>query len=221
MPRPRLEAHPSLRGTRQLVGIRTERRASEALRLEAARARPPCRQRGARVQPGCFYFGLRGGCSSEAHHDSRASTVPIPHWPYCPIVCRLSPRACVDFLSRLSRIQQHHLFVRSCFCWPAVPSFSGGRDVCDLLWTCSANAEHRKARKRRVDELINMAIAAGAPPVELRKLGEGARRFSRPDAERFYAIQRRFLPGGVPYTFEELVDFLRGGKNGTSILPHD
>lgn len=78
-----------------------------------------------------------------------------------------------------------------------------------------------KARKRRVDELVNIAIASGASPEKLQTLREAARRFSRPDAERFYAIQRRFLPGGVPYTFESLVDFLRAGKNGQSILPHD
>jgi hypothetical protein len=78
-----------------------------------------------------------------------------------------------------------------------------------------------KARKQRIEELVNMAIAAGASPEKLQTIREEARRFSRPDPERFYAIQRRFLPGGVSFTFEALVDFLRAGKNGQSIPPHD
>jgi len=77
-----------------------------------------------------------------------------------------------------------------------------------------------KARTRRVDELVSVAIANGAKPEKIQDIRVQARLFSRPDVERFEAVQRRFLPGGIGFTFEQLVDFLRAGPNGHRILPN-
>ncbi|WP_035883394.1 hypothetical protein [Cupriavidus metallidurans] len=68
-----------------------------------------------------------------------------------------------------------------------------------------------RKRKDRVNFLVNMVIPENAEPEKLREVREMARLFSRPDRERFEAVQRNYLPQGVSFTFDELVEFARTG----------
>lgn len=67
-------------------------------------------------------------------------------------------------------------------------------------------------RKERVDSLVNMAVAENSPIERVRSVRELARQFSRPDRERFEAVQRNYLPGGISFTFDDLVEFARTGE---------
>lgn len=69
-----------------------------------------------------------------------------------------------------------------------------------------------RRRIERVNSLVKMALPGDAAPEQLRNVREMAKLFSRPDRERFEAAQRAYLPGGVSYDFEELVEMARTGK---------
>jgi len=69
-----------------------------------------------------------------------------------------------------------------------------------------------RKRKERVNSLVNMVIPDDAQPEQLRTVREMARLFSRPDRDRFDAVQQNYLPRGVSFTFDELVEFARTGK---------
>lgn len=67
-------------------------------------------------------------------------------------------------------------------------------------------------RKERVNSLVKMALPGDALPDQLHAVREMAKVFSRPDADRFEAAQRVFLPAGLSFTFDDLVEFARSGK---------
>jgi len=69
-----------------------------------------------------------------------------------------------------------------------------------------------KSRIERVNSLVNMVLPDNAPPEQLRTVRDMAKIFSRPDRERFELAQRVYLPNGVSYDFDELVEFARTGK---------
>lgn len=69
-----------------------------------------------------------------------------------------------------------------------------------------------RRRIERVNSLVNMVLPADSPPAQLRKVRDMAKLFSRPDRDRFKAVQGVYLPGGVCYDFDELVDMVRAGK---------
>ena len=68
-----------------------------------------------------------------------------------------------------------------------------------------------RKRKERVDFLVNMVIPGDAHPQQLTKVREMARLFSRPDRDRFEAVQLNYLPRGVSFTFDDRVEFARTG----------
>lgn len=67
-------------------------------------------------------------------------------------------------------------------------------------------------RKERVNSLVKMALPGDAPPDQLHGVRGMAKVFSRPDVDRFEAAQRVFLPAGLSFTFDDLVEFARSGK---------
>lgn len=69
-----------------------------------------------------------------------------------------------------------------------------------------------RRRIERVNSLVKMVYPADAPPEKLREVRDLAKLFSRPDRERFELAQRVYLPGGVSYEFDELVEVARTGK---------
>jgi len=69
-----------------------------------------------------------------------------------------------------------------------------------------------RRRKERVNSLVNMVIPDDAHPEQLRTVREMARLFARPDRVRFEAVQQNYLPRGVSFTFDDLVEFARTGK---------
>jgi hypothetical protein len=69
-----------------------------------------------------------------------------------------------------------------------------------------------RKRKERVDSLVNMVVPINAPPEQLKTVREMARLFSRPDRARFEAVQQTYLPAGVSFTFDDLVEIARTGK---------
>jgi hypothetical protein len=69
-----------------------------------------------------------------------------------------------------------------------------------------------RKRIERVNSLVNMVLPDNAPPEQLRTVRDMAKIFSRPDRERFEAAQRAYLPAGVSYDFDELVELARTGK---------
>lgn len=69
-----------------------------------------------------------------------------------------------------------------------------------------------RRRVERVNSLVNMVLPADADPARLREVRDMAKLFSRPDRERFEAVQRAYLPGGISYDFDELVEMARTGK---------
>jgi hypothetical protein len=66
-----------------------------------------------------------------------------------------------------------------------------------------------RRRLKRVDGLVNMVLHEGADPEQLAIIREEAKRFSRACPDRFKSVQQRFLPGGVDYAFEQLVEHAR------------
>lgn len=69
-----------------------------------------------------------------------------------------------------------------------------------------------RRRIERVNSLVEMVLPDNAAPEQLRTVRDMAKVFSRPDRERFEAAQRAYLPDGVSYDFDELVEFARSGK---------
>lgn len=69
-----------------------------------------------------------------------------------------------------------------------------------------------KRRNERVNSLVRMALPADATPEQLVQVRDMAKLFSRPDRERFEAARRAYLPGGVSYEFDELVEMARTGN---------
>ena len=69
-----------------------------------------------------------------------------------------------------------------------------------------------RRRVERVNSLVKLVLPADAAPEQLREVRDMAKLFSRPDRERFEAAQRAYLPGGVSYDFDELVEMARTGK---------
>lgn len=68
-----------------------------------------------------------------------------------------------------------------------------------------------RSRKERVNSLVGMVLPDGASPDQLHAVREMAKVFSRPDIDRFEAAQRVFLPAGLSFTFDDLVEFARSG----------
>lgn len=69
-----------------------------------------------------------------------------------------------------------------------------------------------RRRLERVDTLVNMVLPTdNAPPEQLKVVRDAAKLHSRPDRERFEAALSAYLPGGVSYDFDELVEFVRAG----------
>jgi len=67
-------------------------------------------------------------------------------------------------------------------------------------------------RLERVDTLVNMVLPIdSAPPEQLKVVRDAAKLYSRPDRERFEAALAAYLPGGVSYDFDELIEFARAG----------
>jgi hypothetical protein len=71
-----------------------------------------------------------------------------------------------------------------------------------------------KRRHERVDTLVKMVLPAdNAPPEKLKAVRNAAKLHSQPDREHFEAALSAYLPSGVSYDFDELVEFVReGGK---------
>jgi hypothetical protein len=69
-----------------------------------------------------------------------------------------------------------------------------------------------RRKKERVNSLVNMVLPNDAPNEQLQTVREMAKLFALPDRERFEAVQRRYLPAGVSFTFDELVEYARTGK---------
>lgn len=69
-----------------------------------------------------------------------------------------------------------------------------------------------RKRKERVDSLVNMVILENASSERLQSIREMAKLFSRPDHDRFDAMRKTYLPGGVSFTFNDLVGYARTGK---------
>ncbi|OFA09051.1 hypothetical protein [Duganella phyllosphaerae] len=69
-----------------------------------------------------------------------------------------------------------------------------------------------RRRIERVNSLVKMVLPDDAAPEKLHNVRGMAKHFSRPDRERFEAAQRAYLPGGVSYDFDELVEVARTGK---------
>ena len=69
-----------------------------------------------------------------------------------------------------------------------------------------------KQRRERVESLVNMVLPENAPLEQLRSVREMAKLFSRPDRDRFEAVQKTYLPAGVSFSFDDLVDYARTGK---------
>lgn len=67
-------------------------------------------------------------------------------------------------------------------------------------------------RKARVESLVNMVLPENAPLEEIRSVREMAKLFSRPDRVRFEAVQRTFLPSGVSFNFDHLLEYARTGR---------
>lgn len=64
----------------------------------------------------------------------------------------------------------------------------------------------------RVDTLVNMCLPTGdAPPEQLKVVRDTAKLHSRPDHKRFEAALSAYLPRGLSYDFDELVEFVRAG----------
>lgn len=69
-----------------------------------------------------------------------------------------------------------------------------------------------KAKKKRIDELVSMAAEILGEEANIQRIRNEARGFANPNAEIFYRVQERFLPGGVGFEFEQLVEFVRGSS---------
>lgn len=70
-----------------------------------------------------------------------------------------------------------------------------------------------KRRIKRVDDLVNMMLPEGnAEPETLERVRSTAKEFSKPDRDRFEAAQRVFLPRGLSFDFDHLVEYARTGK---------
>ncbi|MDR6428106.1 hypothetical protein J2738_004261 [Variovorax paradoxus] len=67
-------------------------------------------------------------------------------------------------------------------------------------------------RRERVDSLVNMVVPDNAPLEQVRSVREMARVFARPDRERYEAVQQNYLPAGVSFMFDDLVEFARTGR---------
>jgi hypothetical protein len=69
-----------------------------------------------------------------------------------------------------------------------------------------------RRRNERVNDLVSMVLPGNALPEQLRKVRAMAKAASRPDATQFEAVQRVYLPAGLSFTFDDLVDFARSAK---------
>ncbi|QYF33924.1 hypothetical protein HZS91_00564 [Xanthomonas citri pv. citri] len=67
----------------------------------------------------------------------------------------------------------------------------------------------KKAKQARTEQLTSMVPHLTQTPEGLRRTRELAREFTKPDPERFRAIQDCFLPGGCGFDFKSLVAFVR------------
>ncbi|CAN7636488.1 hypothetical protein [Massilia sp. LjRoot122] len=70
-----------------------------------------------------------------------------------------------------------------------------------------------KRRLKRIDDLVNKALPEEeAEPERLKRVRAAAKDFSKPDRDRFEAAQRVFLPRGLSFDFDYLVEYARTGK---------
>lgn len=67
-------------------------------------------------------------------------------------------------------------------------------------------------KRMRVDSLVNMVVPNSASLEQVRSVREMARVFARPDRERYEAVRKVYLPAGVSFTFDDLIEFARTGK---------
>jgi hypothetical protein len=69
-----------------------------------------------------------------------------------------------------------------------------------------------RKRKERVNDLVKMVLPCDAPQDQLSTVRDMARLFAKPDRERFEHAQRVYLPGGLSFDFDVLVEFARARK---------